>query len=72
MSEISGLVILRDGPPTLEQVRHVTECVIADSERVVVTHGGRNEHFARTDNTGVIEGRSASVYTWVYSTAIAE
>ncbi|MFF8501478.1 MULTISPECIES: DUF5988 family protein [unclassified Streptomyces] len=72
MSSIPSFVVLQDGPVTLERVRTAVACVTADSERVVVAHCGKNEHFTPTGRTEVVNGVSAPVYAWSYTTAIAE
>lgn len=41
-------------------------------ERLVVSHGGHNEHFNRTDEREMIEDRAAIVFRWTHRTRIAE
>ncbi|WP_030020030.1 DUF5988 family protein [Streptomyces monomycini] len=60
------------GPATLPQIVPVAEAVIADSDRLVIAHRGRNEHFVFTGRLRCQEGMAVPVAEWVYSTAIAE
>ncbi|MFK8850112.1 DUF5988 family protein [Streptomyces sp. Ac-502] len=62
--EISAF--LRGGPPTLPQMFSLADAVIADSDRLVIAHCGRNEHFTFTgwfQRLGVLRCRSPSGLT---------
>ncbi|KOT48714.1 MULTISPECIES: DUF5988 family protein [Streptomyces] len=72
MNSVSGVVVLRDGPVTLEGIRQVAACLTVDSERAIVAHCGNNEHFTRSEKTEIIDGESVRIYVWSYTTAIAE
>ncbi|WP_439673433.1 DUF5988 family protein [Embleya sp. MST-111070] len=72
MSNIPRLVVLRDCPADLEGVRKAAACVAVDTERVIVAHGGNNEHFTATGRSESVDGVSVPIYAWSYTTAIAE
>ncbi|MFF3699098.1 DUF5988 family protein [Streptomyces sp. NPDC002221] len=74
MQSVSGSAkaFLLGGPPTLQALYCLSDAVVADSERVVVAHCGRNEHFAFTGASRDLEGISVPIAEWAYSTVIAE
>ncbi|CAM5416262.1 hypothetical protein SRIM_036735 [Streptomyces rimosus subsp. rimosus ATCC 10970] len=50
----------------------IVDAAIADSDRLVIVHCGRNEHFTFTGRLRDLGGAAVPVAEWAYSTAIAE
>ncbi|MEU7203614.1 DUF5988 family protein [Streptomyces sp. NPDC045470] len=77
MSEAEGgsgkvKAVLQGGPSTLPKTFPLAQALIADRNRLVIAHCGRNEHFAFTGRLLELEGMTMPVAEWMYSTAIAE
>ncbi|MEU6965473.1 DUF5988 family protein [Streptomyces chrestomyceticus] len=64
--------VLQGGPPNLPKMFSLAQAVIADRDRLVIAHCGRNEHFTFTGRLLELEGMAMPVAEWTYSTAIAE
>lgn len=66
------LVALEGGPEGLPSMYRVQDAVVADRERLVIAHCGRNEHFVRTDGTRRLADGEVPLFRWTYGTVIAE
>ena len=66
---IEANALLVGGPAHLwERCRHVPEGV----SRLKLCHGAGYEHFTRTGDTSVVDGRELAVFSWITSTKVAE
>ncbi|MFD3880773.1 DUF5988 family protein [Streptomyces microflavus] len=63
-------VVLSGGPDGVPDRVSVPTAELAD--RLTVTYLNGREHFEETAECVFIEGRSLSIYRWIYSTKIAE
>ncbi|MFD3523100.1 DUF5988 family protein [Streptomyces sp. NPDC058653] len=65
-------VVLVGGPPELGTLFQIPAGVLMDASRLVVKFYGQHQHFEPTGETHLIDGRLVPVFSFTYSTAIAE
>ncbi|MEV0501580.1 DUF5988 family protein [Streptomyces spectabilis] len=64
------LVVLRGGPGGVARTWRVAGAEVP--QKVTVPYYGRHEHFERTSEVEVVDGREVPVFAWSYRTKIAE
>lgn len=63
-------IVLVGGPDGLGELPRMA--VAGDPERLTVDYYGRHQHFQRSGEFQLVDGRRVPVFRWSYSTAIAE